>query len=125
MKAKPPYASIDEYINSFPEDVRKKLAQLRKLILEVAPKAEERISYQMPAFFLNGILVWFAAHTNHIGFYPKASTIDRYKNQLSRYEHSKGTVQFPLDRALPADLIRRMVKYRVEENARKGKKKSA
>lgn len=108
--------SIDEYILKFPKDVQKKLTQLRGLIKQVAPKAEEKISYQMPAFFLDGILVWFAAHTNHIGFYPKASAIAKFEGELSKYKYSKGTVQFPMDEPLPVDLIKRMVKFRVEEN---------
>jgi uncharacterized protein YdhG (YjbR/CyaY superfamily) len=88
-----------------------------------APNAEEKISYQMPAFYLDGILVWFAAHPNHIGFYPRASAITKFKRELSRYKNAKGSVQFPLDEPLPVELIKRMVRFRVEENVKKGKKK--
>jgi uncharacterized protein YdhG (YjbR/CyaY superfamily) len=119
MDRKPHYTSIDEYILSFPRDVQKKLTQLRRLIRQVAPDAEERISYQMPAFFLNGILVWFAAHAKHIGFYPKASGITRFKRELSGYKNAKGSVQFPLDEPLPAELIKRIVAFRVAENGRR------
>ena len=119
MDRKPHYTSIDEYILSFPRDVQKKLTQLRRLIRQVAPDAEERISYQMPAFFLNGILVWFAAHAKHIGFYPKASGIARFKRELSGYKNAKGSVQFPLDEPLPAELIKRIVAFRVAENGRR------
>lgn len=112
---------IDEYIASFPEGTQKKLIQLRKLIRQTAPNAEERISYRMPAFFLDGVLVWFAAYAKHIGFYPKASAIAQFKHELSRYKHATGSVQFPLDTPLPVELIRRMVRFRVREISRKRK----
>jgi uncharacterized protein YdhG (YjbR/CyaY superfamily) len=123
VEKKPGYTSIDEYIFSFPTDVQKKLTQLRVLIAQVAPNAEEKISYQMPAFYLDGILVWFAGHPSHIGFYPRASAIAKFKRELSRYKNAKGSVQFPLDEPLPVELIKRMVRFRVEENVKKGKKK--
>jgi uncharacterized protein YdhG (YjbR/CyaY superfamily) len=122
VEKKPAFSTIDDYIASYPKEVQRKLAQLRTLIKQVAPKAEEKISYQMPAFYLNGILVWFAAHSNHIGFYPKASGIAKFKRELSRYKSAKGTVQFPLDDPLPVELIKRMVKFKVEENVKKSKK---
>jgi uncharacterized protein YdhG (YjbR/CyaY superfamily) len=123
VEKKPGSTSIDDYIVSCPRDVQKKLTQLRRLITQVAPGAEEKISYQMPAFFLNGVLVWFAAHSKHIGFYPKASAIARFKRELSKYKSARGSVQFPLDEPLPVELIKRMVKFRVEENLKKGMKK--
>ncbi len=123
MLQKSEIASVDEYIALFPKDVRKKLTQLRKLLSQCAPEAEERISYQMPAFFLNGVLVWFAAHTNHIGFYPKASAISRFKREISTFKSAKGSVQFPMDEPLPVELIRKMVRFRVVENASKAKRK--
>ncbi len=89
MKA---YATVDEYIRSCPEQVRAKLEQLRALIHRVVPDAEEKISYGMPAFARNGILVYFAAHAEHIGFYPTPSGIARFKAELSRYTSSKGAV---------------------------------
>ena len=115
------YTSIDEYILSFPRDVQKKLQEMRNLIQMQAPLAQERISYQMPTFVLNGNLVHFAAHSNHIGLYPTPSAIRAFKVRLSKYKNAKGSVQFPLDEPLPKTLIKQMVKYRVLENMKKGK----
>lgn len=116
------YATIDEYIAGFPEPIQSKLQELRLLIRDAAPEAQEKISYQMPTFYLNGNLVHFAAHTQHIGFYPAPSGIAQFKEQLSGYKHAKGSVQFPLDEPLPLDLIRQIVSFRVEENLAKKKK---
>jgi uncharacterized protein YdhG (YjbR/CyaY superfamily) len=116
------YETIDEYIAAFPAEKQKKLQELRDAIKAAAPEAAEKISYQMPAFFLNGILVYFAAHKNHIGFYPTGSGIQAFQQELSVYEYSKGTVKFPLDQPLPVDLIGRIVKFRVAEILRKSKK---
>lgn len=118
------YNTIDEYIATFPEDVRKTLNQLRQTIHEAAPEAEETISYQMPTFTLHGNLVHFAAFKHHIGFYPTPTGIEAFQQELAPYKGAKGSVQFPIDQPLPLSLIRRMVKYRVQENLeRKGKKK--
>lgn len=111
--------STDEYIANCPEDVRKILKELREVIKEAAPEAQEKISYQMPCFTLNGNLVYFAACKNHIGFYPTPSGIEAFKDELSVYKSSKGAVQFPLDKPMPYDLVRRIVKFRVEENRHK------
>ena len=116
------YTSVDDYIASFPVDVQKKLSDLRKLIRQHAPDATEKISYQMPTFYLNGNLVHFAAHTHHIGFYPTPSGISKFKEELTAYKHAKGSVQFPLKEPLPHELIARIVKFRVEENRAKKKK---
>ncbi len=116
MEKKPDYASIDEYIQGFPDSVQGKLRELRQLIRELAPGAQEKISYRMPTFYLNGNLVHFAAYAKHIGFYPTPSGISRFKRELSRYKHSKGAVQFPIGEPLPAELIKKIVRYRVEEN---------
>lgn len=113
------YASIDEYIASFPNEAQKKLIALRNLIKRLAPEATEKISYQMPTFFLNGNLVHFAAYSNHIGFYPTPSGISQFKRELTGYEHAKGSVQFPLDEPLPIELISKIVEFRVEENQAK------
>jgi uncharacterized protein YdhG (YjbR/CyaY superfamily) len=115
------FTSIDEYISSFPEHVQQKLTELRMLIRQMAPDAQEKISYQMPTFYLNGILVHFAAYSRHIGFYPTPSGIAAFKRELSGYKHAKGSVQFPLDESLPLELIKKIVEFRVEENRRKGK----
>jgi uncharacterized protein YdhG (YjbR/CyaY superfamily) len=111
------FKTIDEYIAAFPKNIQSILEELRQAIKESAPEAEETISYQMPAFKLNGILVWFAAHKNHIGFYPKTSAIETFKQELSDYEISKGTIRFPLDKPIPLDLVKKIVKYRVKENS--------
>jgi uncharacterized protein YdhG (YjbR/CyaY superfamily) len=110
------YNTIDGYIATFPEEVQKILEELRAVIHAAAPDTEEKISYQMPTFFLKGNLVHFAAHKNHIGFYPTPSGIQAFKDELSVYESAKGSVQFPIDQPLPMDLIRKIVKYRVAEN---------
>ena len=114
---------VDEYISGFPKETQKILQQIRVTIKSAAPQAEEIISYGMPAYKLNGMLVWFAAHTKHIGFYPKASGIEAFKKELSIYKGAKGSVQFPLDKLLPLGLIKKIVKFRVRENLQKAKAK--
>jgi len=109
-------ATIDEYIAQFPANVQVILSQVRAVIKETAPEAQERISYGMPGFYLKGMLVWFGGHKNHIGFYPTGEGIAAFTNELSGYKVSKGAVQFPLDKPMPYDLIRKIVKYRVEKN---------
>ena len=111
--------AIDEYISLAPEDVQPILRKIREVIKESAPDAVERISYQMPGFFLNGSLVWFGVHPHHIGLYPKGSGIEAFKAELSPYKTSKGAVQFPLDQPIPYDLIRKIVQFRVAENLKK------
>jgi uncharacterized protein YdhG (YjbR/CyaY superfamily) len=91
------YLSIDEYIGLFPEHIQKKLEELRNVIKELVPQAQEKISWQMPTFFLNGNLVHFAGYSKHIGFYPGASGIDAFKSELSKYKYAMGSVQFPLE----------------------------
>lgn len=107
---------IDEYIKGFPDDVQLLLEQVRSTIKRTAPEAMEVISYGMPAFKMNGILVWYAAHSKHIGFYPKASGIEAFKNELSIYKRAKGSVQFPIDKPVPVELISRIVEFRKNEN---------
>jgi uncharacterized protein YdhG (YjbR/CyaY superfamily) len=117
------YESIDEYISQFPPEVQEILKTLRKIIKESAPDAEEKISYQMPAFVLHGNLVYFAAFKNHIGFYPTSSGIDAFKHELSEYKGAKGSVQFPIEKPLPYELISRIVKFRVAENIKRAEGK--
>ena len=117
------YQTIDEYINTFPEDVRAILNQLRQIIKETAPDAQERISYQIPTFTLNGNLVHFAAFKNHIGFYPTPTGMEAFEKELAPYKGAKGSVQFPIDQPLPLPLIRRIVEYRVKENLERKQKK--
>ena len=114
---------VDSYISAFPRDIQAKLIQMLAIIREAAPGAEEVVSYGMPAFRQNGILVYFAAHKNHIGFYPTASAIEKFAPELTAFKTSKGAVQFPFDRELPSELIKRMVRFRVSENDDKKKKK--
>jgi uncharacterized protein YdhG (YjbR/CyaY superfamily) len=125
MESKPGgYASIDEYIALFPKDIQKKLEEVRATIKAAAPEAKEKISYQMPTFDLKGNLVHFAAHTNHIGFYPQPSGIEAFKEELSMYESAKGSVQFPLDKPLPLKLISKIVKFRAFENLERADQKA-
>jgi len=114
---------VDAYIRQFPADVQVILQQIRQVIREVVPEADEKISYQMPTFFLDGNLVHFAAHKNHIGFYPAPSGIEKFKKELSIYKGAKGSVQFPLNEPMPFDLIRKIVAFRVVENQMKAKNK--
>jgi uncharacterized protein YdhG (YjbR/CyaY superfamily) len=115
-------ANIDEYIASFDATTQTLLEQFRGVVKLVAPEATEAISYGIPAFKQNGMLVWFAAHTNHIGFYPRASAIERFKKELSVYKGAKGSVQFPMDKPLPLELIKQIVQFRLTENMQKVKK---
>lgn len=110
--------SIDDYILQFPTNVQEILQTLRQTIKDAAPEAEEKMSYQMPTFYLKGNLVHFAAYEKHIGFYPAPSGIEAFKKELSVYKGAKGSVQFPIDDPMPLDLIRKIVKFRVEENGK-------
>ncbi len=115
--------TIDEYISAFPGDVRAILRKFRAIIKENAPGAEEAIRYRMPTFRLKGKnLVHFAAFKGHIGFYPTPSGIESFKEDLARFEVSKGTIRFYLDRPIPYDLVARIVKMRVDEVMAKAKK---
>jgi len=119
------FTTVDEYIASFPEDAQTKLQELRATIKAAAPEAVEKISYQMPAFFLKGNLVYYAAWKKHIGFYAIPSANEAFKDELSAYTVSKGAVQFPLDRPLPVDLITRMTRFRVAENLARAQARQA
>ena len=112
------YRTIDEYIIKFPPNVQNILQKIRQLIKDLAPKARETISYQIPTFKLNGNLVHFATYKNHIGFYPTPSAIKEFKNELSIYKLGKGTIQFPINQPIPYALIKKIVKFRINENLR-------
>ena len=112
---------IDEYVHMFPQDIQGLLEGMRQTIRAAAPEAEEAISYQIPTFKQNGILVHFAAFKKHIGFYPTPSGIEAFKDELSVYESAKGSVKFPIDQSLPLDLVRRIVEFRLKENLEKKK----
>jgi uncharacterized protein YdhG (YjbR/CyaY superfamily) len=118
------FNSIDEYIATFPAEIQKILEQMRATIKASAPEASEKISYQMPTFYLNGNLVHFAAFKNHIGFYPAPRGIEAFAKELSIYKGAKGSVQFPINEPLPLELISRIVKFRVEENLKNAGAKS-
>jgi uncharacterized protein YdhG (YjbR/CyaY superfamily) len=119
MVPKREFKTVDEYIATFPKNTQTILEEIRQSIKDVAPEAHEAISYQMPAFKQNGILVWFAIHKNNIGFYPRVSAIDAFKEKLVHYKVSKGAVQFPLNEPIPFDLIKEIVRFRVNENLAK------
>lgn len=118
-----PKENIDEYIAGFPEDVQKKLQLVRATIKAAAPDAEEAIKYAIPTFILNGNLVHFGGFKNHIGFYPAPQGLEEFKVELSGYKGAKGSVHFPLDEPMPVDLITKIVKFRVQKNMEKAKKK--
>ena len=116
MESKKQVKTIDDYIETFPRNIQTILQELRQAIKDAAPEAKEAISYQIPTFKLNGNLVHFAAFKNHIGFFPTPSGIEAFKDELSEYKLSKGTIRFPLDKPIPFDLVKKIVKYRVQEN---------
>jgi uncharacterized protein YdhG (YjbR/CyaY superfamily) len=119
--SKSQFASIDEYIKTFPKEVQEILEIMRQTIHDAAPEAEEAISYQMPTFKLNGkSLAYFAAFKSHIGFYPIPSGIEAFKKELSHYKTGKGSVQFPMDKPIPYDLVKRIVMFRMKEILKEG-----
>ena len=111
--------TVEEYTGTFPESVQEILEKIRQTIREAAPDASEVISYKMPAFRTKGILVWYGAFKNHIGFFPTSKAIVVFKKELSQYKTSKGTIQFPLEKPLPLSLIKKIVKFRVKEVLKK------
>jgi len=111
--------SIDEYIAQFPPEVQAVLERIRTTIRSAAPEAQEVISYRIPAFTLNGVLVYFAAFKEHIGLYPPVSGNARLEKAISPYAGEKGNLRFPLDRPMPYSLIEQIVKYRVKQNVAK------
>jgi uncharacterized protein YdhG (YjbR/CyaY superfamily) len=115
------FDAVDDYIAAVPQVARIALEDLRRAIRHAAPQAEEVISYNIPAFKWNGMLVWYAAFKKHIGLYPKASAIAAFKKELSGYKTSKGAIQFPLEKPIPSLLVRKIVKFRIAENARSRK----
>ena len=108
--------SIDDYINQFPDDIKSKLETIRTAIKKAAPKSVEVISYGLPAFKQNKVLIYFAAGKNNIGFYPTPKPIIVFRKELEGYKTSKGAIQFPLDKKIPLTLISKIVKYRVTED---------
>ncbi|MFM6924457.1 MAG: iron chaperone [Ferruginibacter sp.] len=124
MKSKTvPAKNVPEYMAGFPEDVQKKMQELRDAIKKAAPQAEETIAYMMPAYKFHGPLVYFAGFKNHIGFYATPNGNEAFKKELSVYKQGKGSVQFPLNEQVPLDLVSKIVKFRVKQNREKAKAK--
>ena len=121
MKAKQAN-NIDEYIADFPADVQKSLEKVRSTIQKAAPRADEAIKYQIPTFVLNGNLISFAGYKHHIGLYPGSRAIEEFEAEVSKYQTSKGTVQFPLDKPVPVGLISKITKFCVQRNLAKPQK---
>ena len=121
MKAKQAN-NIDEYIADFPADVQKSLEKVRSTIQKAAPRADEAIKYQIPTFVLNGNLISFAGYKHHIGLYPGSRAIEEFQDEVSKYQTSKGTVQFPLDKPVPVGLISKITKFCVQRNLAKPQK---
>jgi len=117
------FTDINEYIAQFPEEIQLTLEKIRETINHAVPEAKEAIKYGMPTFVLNGNLVHFAAFKNHIGFYPAPSGINAFIDELAEFRTGKGTIQFPINKPIPFDLITKVVKFRVKENLEKGKRK--
>jgi len=116
MKSQPVAKDIDNYIAEFPGSVCNQLEILREAIKSAAPKSVEVISYGMPAFKQNNVLVYFAAYKMHIGFYPTGSGISEFENEISKYKYSKGAVQFPINEPLPLALIKKIVRFRAKQD---------
>ena len=116
--------TIDEYISSFPEETQEALQKVRATIRSAAPDAKEAIKYAIPTFILHGNLVHFGGYKHHIGFYPAPAGIDAFDQELAAYRTGKGTLQFPLDKDLPLDLIKRIVEFRAKQNLEKAQERS-
>ncbi len=116
------YTNVEEYILDFPEIAQIKMQELREIIASVATNCKEIISYKMPAYKQNGIVVYFAANKNHIGFYPTPSGITTFESRLTNYKYSKGAIQFPIHQPLPKELIQDILRFRIEEDFLKKKK---
>ena len=113
------YKDIDEYLANFSDDIRGKLEEIRKTVKEIVPEAEEKISYGIPTFTYHGNLLHFAGYETHIGFYPGSAPIKEFAKELAEYKTSKGTVQFPLNKPIPFDLIRKITEFCVAGNSKK------
>ncbi len=119
------FHSIDEYVATFPIEIQNILQEIRAVVQDAAPDAIEKISYQMPTFYLHGNLVHFAAFKHHIGFYPTPTGVDAFAKELAQFKSAKGSAQFPLNQPMPLELIARIVKHRVAENLKNAALKAA
>lgn len=108
--------TVGQYIQLFPKETQKRLRAIRAIVKKHAPQAREKLSYGMPYYEWNGRLLYFAAYASHVGFYPMASGIQKFKSELKTYKWAKGSVQFPHNKPLPVSLVTKMVRYRVKEN---------
>ncbi len=122
MKSSKRFTTIEEYIASFPKKTAQKLQAIRKLVRTLAPEAQEVISYNMPAFKLNGILLYFAGYANHIGVYPYPATLVKFSKELADYKSGKSTIKIPLSEQVPLDLLKKVITYRIEEKRQVKKK---
>jgi uncharacterized protein YdhG (YjbR/CyaY superfamily) len=122
--AMPKFKTVEEYLASIPAEAVEMTEELRATIMKAAPKAEEVLSYNMPAYRQNGILVYWCLFKNHIGFFPTSSPIVVFADELKGYKTSKGTIQFPLDRPIPKALVKKIVKYRMIEDAENAQAKA-
>lgn len=111
--------SIDEYISEFPEDIQSLMKRLRATIKKAIPEATEKISWQMPTFYLKGNLIHFAGHKRHIGLYPGIEAMEAFKDELITYKTTKGGIQLPYDKPLPLSLVSKIVKFNVKRNTKK------
>ena len=115
------FQTVDQYFSALPKKERDLLETLRKSIRQAAAQAEEVISYNMPAFKWNGMLVWYAAYKKHIGLYPRPSAIVAFKDELAEYKTSKGAIQFPIEKGIPTGLVKKIVQFRLKENEQEQK----
>ena len=115
------FQTVEQYFSALPRKERDLLETLRKTIRQAAPQAEEVISYNMPAFKWNGMLVWYAAYKKHIGLYPRPSAIVAFKDELAEYKTSKGAIQFPIEKGIPTSLVKKIVRFRLKENEQERK----
>jgi uncharacterized protein YdhG (YjbR/CyaY superfamily) len=120
----PKYQTVDEYHSTVPVDIRKLLDVMRETIRQAAPDAEEYIGYNMPAYRLNGPLVYYAANKKHIGFYPTGTPIAAFADRLKEYKTSKGAIQFPIEQGIPTDLVKEIVTFKIAENLAKAKSRT-
>lgn len=111
--------SIDEYISEFPEDIQSLMKKLRATIKKAVPEATEKISWQMPTFYLKGNLIHFAGHKKHIGLYPGIEAMEAFKEELTSYKTTKGGIQLPYDKPLPLSLVTKIVKFNIKRNSKK------
>jgi uncharacterized protein YdhG (YjbR/CyaY superfamily) len=122
MASKTP-VNFEEYLLNYTPEVQDRLNQIRSLVKKAAPDAEEKISYGMPAFTLHGMLIYYAAHSKHIGLYPFTTAIEAFREELLSYKTAKGSIQFPNDKPLPLNLISQIIEFRVAENRNKAEEK--